>query len=169
MSAPFMQLYVADYLGDTRHLTTEQHGAYLLILMTMWRSGGRLQNDAKKLARIAGLTGYRWRTISADVLALLAVDGSWLRSPALDEWERQAARLAGRQMTAATRAFVLERDGYRCTYCGTTEGAMEVDHVLAVSRGGSDSLENLVCACFPCNRSKGSRLLADWLSERVSA
>jgi uncharacterized protein YdaU (DUF1376 family) len=69
MSVPFMQLYVADYLGDTRHLTTEQHGAYLLLLMTMWRSEGVLPDDPIKLARIAGLTVSRWHKISADVLA----------------------------------------------------------------------------------------------------
>lgn len=69
MSAPFMQLYVADYLGDTRHLTTEQHGAYLLLLMTMWRSDGVLSDDPAKLARIAGLTVSRWKKISDDVLA----------------------------------------------------------------------------------------------------
>ena len=64
-----MQLYVADYLGDTRHLTTEQHGAYLLLLMTMWRSEGVLSDDPAKLARIAGLTVARWKKISEDVLA----------------------------------------------------------------------------------------------------
>ena len=70
MSAPpYMQLYVADYLGDTRHLTTEQHGAYLLLLMTMWRSDGVLSDEPAKLARIAGLTVARWVKISDDVLA----------------------------------------------------------------------------------------------------
>lgn len=64
-----MQLYVADYLGDTRHLTTEQHGAYLLLLMTMWRSDGVLSDSPAKLARIAGLTVARWHKISDDVLA----------------------------------------------------------------------------------------------------
>lgn len=70
-----MQLYVADYLGDTRHLTTEQHGAYLLLLMAMWRSDGRLANDAKKLARITGCTAARWTKISGDVLEFFEVDG----------------------------------------------------------------------------------------------
>lgn len=63
-----MQLYVADYLGDTRHLTTEQHGAYLLLLMTMWRSDGVLPKDDAKLARIVGMTVARWKRICDDVL-----------------------------------------------------------------------------------------------------
>ena len=83
MSAPFMQLYVADYLGDTRHLTTEQHGAYLLLLMTMWRSEGRLPNDAKKLARITGCTASRWARICDDVLAFFEVDGNDLTNKRL--------------------------------------------------------------------------------------
>lgn len=74
MSTPFMQLYVADYLGDTRHLTTEQHGAYMLLLMTMWRAGGDLADDDEKLARIVCLTVARWRKIKADVINLLIVE-----------------------------------------------------------------------------------------------
>lgn len=83
MSAPFMQLYVADYLGDTRHLTTEQHGAYLLLLMTMWRSDGRLPNDVKKLARITGCTASRWARIADEVLAFFEVDGDTLTNKRL--------------------------------------------------------------------------------------
>lgn len=83
MSVPFMQLYVADYLGDTRHLTTEQHGAYLLLLMTMWRSGGRLPSDPKKLARIACCTGSRWSRISDEVMAFFDVDGDEITNPRL--------------------------------------------------------------------------------------
>jgi uncharacterized protein YdaU (DUF1376 family) len=66
---PYMQLYVADYLGDTRHLSTEQHGAYLLLLMAMWRAGGRLPNETGKHARIVGLTKAKWLRMEADILA----------------------------------------------------------------------------------------------------
>ena len=91
MSAPFMQLYVADYLGDTRHLTTEQHGAYLLLLMTMWRSDGRLPNDPKKLARIAGCTPSRWAKIADDVMAFFEADGDDLTNARLT-FELEKAR-----------------------------------------------------------------------------
>jgi uncharacterized protein YdaU (DUF1376 family) len=72
-ASPFMQLYVADYIGDTLHLTTEQHGAYLLLLMAMWRAGGKLPNEEHKLARIVGLSPARWRRISGDVMAFFDI------------------------------------------------------------------------------------------------
>lgn len=75
MSIPFMPLYVADYIGDTQHLSAEQHGCYLLLLMAMWRSGGHLPNDAAKLARIVRLSPARWGRIADDVMAFFVVDG----------------------------------------------------------------------------------------------
>lgn len=61
MSAPYMPLFCGDYLGDTRHLTTEQHGAYLLLLMIMWRSDGFLPDDDRRLAQYAGLSPAKWK------------------------------------------------------------------------------------------------------------
>ncbi|MBE1710653.1 MULTISPECIES: YdaU family protein [Mesorhizobium] len=66
---PFMQLYVSDFVGDTLQLSTEQIGAYMLILMAMWNAGGRLPDDDAKLARVARLSLKRWRAISADLLS----------------------------------------------------------------------------------------------------
>lgn len=56
-----------------------------------------------------------------------------------------------------SRKNILKRDGHRCMYCGTTQGRMSVDHILPRLRGGSDTWENLVCACHACNNRKGNR------------
>ena len=53
------------------------------------------------------------------------------------------------------RAKVLHRDQYACYYCG--QDATTVDHLLARSKGGNDSMDNLVAACTKCNYSKGGR------------
>lgn len=69
---PFMQLYVSDFIGDTLHLSTEQIGAYMLLLMAMWNAGGRLPDDEAKLARVTRMSVKKWRAIADDLMAFFA-------------------------------------------------------------------------------------------------
>lgn len=64
---------------------------------------------------------------------------------------------------AAIRAFVFDRDDYRCKYCAQRGGRLECDHVIPVSRCGSNDPENLVTACFSCNRSKRDKTPEEWI------
>lgn len=59
MARPWMPFYVADYLADTGHLSTTQHGAYLLLIMHYWRTGG-LPDDDTQLAQITRLPMNIW-------------------------------------------------------------------------------------------------------------
>jgi len=54
------------------------------------------------------------------------------------------------------RFEIFKRDRFSCQYCGlqSPEVVLEVDHILPVSKGGSDEDANLTTACFNCNRGK---------------
>ncbi len=64
---------------------------------------------------------------------------------------------------ASLRRMVFARDDYTCQYCGDRGNRLECDHVVPVSRGGPNHLDNLVAACRQCNRSKGAKLVEEWL------
>ena len=60
---------------------------------------------------------------------------------------------------ALTNTALFARDGSLCMYCGKEYGrhSLTRDHVVPISKGGRDTWENVVCACFHCNSRKGGR------------
>lgn len=63
----WMPLYVAEYIGDTGHLTYDQHGPYLLLLMHYWRKGP-LPNDDGMLAAISRVPLDVWQSRIGPIL-----------------------------------------------------------------------------------------------------
>ena len=73
----WMHLYIGDYLADTSRLTTEQHGAYLLLIMDYWRSGPIPDDDAV-LAQITRMSPDAWSIASGTIRAFFEQSGSTL-------------------------------------------------------------------------------------------
>jgi CRISPR/Cas system Type II protein with McrA/HNH and RuvC-like nuclease domain len=61
-------------------------------------------------------------------------------------------------LSKKARFDVFKRDNFRCQYCGQTPPVvvLEVDHITPVAEGGTNSVDNLICSCFDCNRGKGA-------------
>ena len=63
-----------------------------------------------------------------------------------------------------TNTFLFARDRYRCQYCGRSAAdlrpreALTRDHLVPLSRGGTNEWTNVVTACSPCNTRKGNRM-----------
>lgn len=54
-----------------------------------------------------------------------------------------------------------------CAYCGAT-GKLQWEHIVPVSLGGPDSIDNMVRACAPCNLEKGTRDPYQWYLSKNS-
>lgn len=78
MSRRWMPFYIGDYLQDTGHLTTLQHGAYMLLIMHCWQKE-RLPDSAAERAAIARLTPAKWEAIGGPVEAFFQADGTHKR------------------------------------------------------------------------------------------
>ena len=76
----WMPLYIGDYLADTTRLTTEQHGAYMLLIMDYWRNGPPPDDDSI-LENITKMQAKDWRKVKQSVLHFFEKkDGVWVHS-----------------------------------------------------------------------------------------
>lgn len=78
------------------------------------------------------------------------------------EVERPEPRDVRPTVQVSMRWRILQRDGFRCVYCGATpdRAQLVVDHVVPLSQGGVTAESNLVAACNDCNAGKGATPLA---------
>ena len=70
---PYMQLYIADYLADTMHLSAEEHGAYLLLMFNYWQTGKPIPKN--RLAKIARLTNELWADVEPSLQEFFCDNG----------------------------------------------------------------------------------------------
>lgn len=97
----WMPLAIGDYLADTSHLDTTQHGAYLLLLMHYWRKGP-LPNDPVQLAHIAKLPPDAWSMNQAVLMDFFQVGEDGLLHQKRSDCER--AKWMEKRVTAQEKA-----------------------------------------------------------------
>lgn len=91
----WMPLYIGDYLADTARLTTEQHGAYLLLIMDYWRNGPPPDDD-EILQSITRFSKFLWKKQRPLLEKYFQVkDGVW-RHKRIDE--EMAEALSSKEM-----------------------------------------------------------------------
>ena len=74
----WMPFYWGDYLAETAHLSTEEHGAYMLLIGAYWQAGGPLADDDTRLARITRLSLRRWKVVRKTLVEFFTVaDQKW--------------------------------------------------------------------------------------------
>jgi len=115
MSArPWMPFYVGDYVADTSHLTTLEHGAYVLLLLAYWQRGGPLPDDSSRLANIARMPTELWVTVEPTIRAFFVADGGLLVHRRVD---RELAKMRDKaaQAAHAGRASAQRRRNARST------------------------------------------------------
>ena len=60
---------------------------------------------------------------------------------------------------------ILVREGSKCAYCAA-QGALQWEHIIPGSRGGPNTIDNMVLSCPKCNREKSSRNPIEWYESK---
>ena len=95
----------------------------------------------------------RWKARNPERAKAMAIAGTNTR---------RARRISnGGSFTAADIEALFERQGGKCSACGSID-RLEIDHVHPICLGGSSDPSNLQLLCSPCNKSKGSKHPSDW-------
>jgi uncharacterized protein YdaU (DUF1376 family) len=122
---PYIQLFVADYLADTMHLSASEHGAYLLLIMNYWQTGKPLLNDDARLAKICRMNFDEWQQSRDTILAFFSEKRGYLHHKRIDsDLERvnskstkasEAGKISGKQRKRNERSTNVQRTFNECS------------------------------------------------------
>ncbi len=103
-------------------------------------------------------------TITALSQELVRFDLQKLDQPEIVGVAYQQGTLQGYEV----REYLLEQWQRTCAYCGVQGVPLQVEHILARAKGGTDRIANLALACEPCNLKKGTQDVRDFLAHDPS-
>jgi 5-methylcytosine-specific restriction endonuclease McrA len=103
----------------------------------------------------------QWCPITHLSMELVRFDMALMQKTDISGMEYQHGTLFGCEV----RELLLTKWEHRCAYCGACNVPLEVEHIVAKSRGGSDRVSNLIIACHPCNQSKGNQPIGLFLEK----
>lgn len=90
--------------------------------------------------------------------------GRWKNDPKYRSWTKnkrnRMKRVNGGRHSFAEWETAKAQYNWTCNYCGRSEPFVKLteDHIIPVSRGGSDNIENIQPLCQSCNSKKGAKL-----------
>lgn len=111
-------------MGDTRHLTTTEHGAYFLLMLAAWRNPDcGLPDDDGMLGRITG-SANNWKKIKPVVMAMWYLEGGrWYQKRLLQTHKNVKARVAQKKQAAAASVLKRQQTGSTDVAADTQRGA----------------------------------------------
>ena len=83
---------------------------------------------------------------------LVRFDTQQMANPEISGVEYQQGELLGYEV----REYLLEKFNRQCAYCDAKNVPLQVEHILARAKGGTNRVSNLTIACDPCNDAKGT-------------
>jgi len=139
---PYIQLYVGDYLADTMHLTTEEHGAYMLLIFNYWRQGYALKDCNKRLANVVRMSNERWTDVRPTLEEFFVVeDGVW-RHSRIDA-DLEAAKIKVDKAKASGKASGRARRNTKGTNAERTLNERSADVERSYERNANSSALDL--------------------------
>ena len=105
-----------------------------------------------RIAKFCPITGVSQELVRFDLQKL--------ENPEISGVEYQQGELQGYEV----REYLLEKWDRKCVYCDCENAPLEIEHIKAKSKGGSNRISNLTLACHDCNVAKGNQEIKDFLS-----
>ena len=152
----FVGSAVVDEKGNVVYLSEIEIRNDISDKMTQRRKYRRNRRNRKTRYRKAkeshGESHRRLLPITHLVLETATFDAHLLKNPKLkyNKWGYQKGDNYG---FSNVKAFVLNRDGYKCQHCKgkSKDSKLEVHHIIYRSNGGGDEQENLITLCSSCH------------------
>lgn len=104
----------------------------------------------------------RYAPIGAISVELVKFDTQKMVNPTISGMKYQQGTLQGYE----TREYLLEKWNRRCAYCNVENVPLQIEHICAKSKHGSDRVSNLTLACGKCNNRKGNQAIEDFLKSK---